>query len=234
MGVDSNRMKGYYQRQLSGPRLQRVYELSPPRILQYLEAETRHVADQVRGVSRVLELGCGYGRALREIAAHVGRAIGVDIARPNLELAARYLRGAPNCTVLKMDAVRMGFRDGAFDAVICLQNGISAFAVDRRRLLAEAARVTRTGGSILFSTYSPMIWSDRLGWFRAQAREGLVGPLDESHSVNGTIVCHDGFRSTTVTAEEFRELFASEGLSAEIQEVDDSSLFAEATKSPRT
>lgn len=227
-------MRGYYQHRLSGARLRQVYELASPRIRQYLEAETRHVVDRVRGANLVLELGCGYGRALREIAASVGWAIGNDTSQPNLDLALSHLQRARNCSVVRMNAVHMGFRDGAFDAVICIQNGISAFGEDRQRLVAEAARVTRIGGTILFSTYSPEIWSERLEWFRTQARAGLLGALDESRSTGGTIVCTDGFRSTTLTAKEFGELFAAVGLVAEIREVDRSSIFSEATKGLRS
>ena len=52
-----------------------------------------------------------------------------------------------------MDAAALGFRDRVFDVVVCIQNGISAFKVDRRALIAEAIRVTRPGGSVLFSSY---------------------------------------------------------------------------------
>ncbi len=124
----------------------------------------------------------------------------------------------------------MAFRAGAFDAVLCVQNGISAFAVDRGRLVGEAVRVTRSGGSILFSSYSPRIWEDRLDWFRAQAREGLIGDIDEERTGDGTIVCTDGFQATTVGGEEFTRLFAQFGLRPTIREVDESSVFAIVSK----
>lgn len=226
-------MGGYYEERLFGSRLQRVYDLASPRIRQYLDAEARYVIDNVQGRSRVLELGCGYGRALKEIAPHVTRIVGNDISRRSLELAATYLRRFRNCDLLRMDASRLAFRDGTFDGVFCIQNGISAFGRDRHELVAESVRVAKEGGVVLFSSYSPRIWADRLDWFRAQSRAGLLGEIDESRTGNGTITCKDGFRARTISGDEFRTLFAELGLEATIREVDGSSVFARTVKKAR-
>ncbi|HYA70749.1 MAG TPA: class I SAM-dependent methyltransferase [Thermoplasmata archaeon] len=223
-------MGGYYRDHLLGSDLQRVYEIASPRIRQYLRAEIQHVVERVRGSGRVLELGCGYGRVLGEIAPHVGRAIGVDIARENLRAAQSHLRALPNCDLVLMDAVALGFPDAELDATICVQNGISAFRVDPLRLVAEAIRVTKEGGRILFSTYSSRIWADRLEWFRSQANAGLVGAIDESQTREGIIVCRDGLRLTTASPDVLRALFADLGQSARVYEIDDSSVFVEVTK----
>ena len=228
-------MGGYYRKHIVGADLQRVYELASPRIRRYLRAEILNVVDCVRGSDRVLELGCGYGRVLAEVAPHVGRAVGIDIARGNLRSAASYLRAWQNCDLALMNAVHLGFGDARFDATICVQNGICAFGVNPSRLVAEAIRVTREGGRILFSTYSPRIWPDRLEWFRSQARAGLIGALDDSLTKEGTIVCQDGLRLPTASAEELQALFGDQSLLPEIREVDGSSVFAEVMKreSPR-
>ena len=226
-------MGTYYRGHLFGKDLQRVYDLASARIAQYLHAELQTVVDQVHGSRRVLELGCGYGRVLKELSPHVGRAIGIDTAPASLRFASSYLRSERNCELLLMNAVEMGIGDEQFDATVCIQNGISAFGVDRSRLVSEAVRVTRVGGLVLFSTYAPEIWPDRLDWFRSQARAGLIGAIDESRTREGTIVCQDGLRLTTATREEFRDLFAGCGQSARIREIDRSSVFAEVTKTGR-
>ncbi len=218
-------MGGYYDERLSGERLRRCYEIAPPRIRQYLEAEIRFVADRIRGSGLVLELGCGYGRALRELAPAVRKLVGCDVSAASLRLARSLLRAHRNVVLVRTDAARPGFRNGAFDAVVCIQNGISAFGGDRRQLVSEAARVTRRGGQVLFSSYSPRIWEERLAWFRLQAGEGLLGPIDEAQTREGTIVCTDGFRATTVDGTDFTELCEGLGLRAELCEVDRSSLF---------
>lgn len=223
-------MGGYYEDRLSGERLRRCYEIAPPRIRRYLEAEIEFAVEQVRGLKRVLELGCGYGRILREIAPGVSTAVGCDTSRRSLEFGRTDMGPRGNVALLRTDAARLALASGTFDAVLCLQNGISAFGVDRRRLVAEAVRVTKASGLLLFSSYSPRIWEARLEWFRLQARAGLLGEIDEDRTGHGTIVCKDGFRATTVDGEEFTSLFEGVGLHPELREVDGSSLFCVVTK----
>ncbi len=215
----------YYEDKLSANRLRRCYEIAPPRIRRYLEAEVAFVAEAVRGLKRILELGCGYGRALRDIAPVVSRAVGCDTSWASLRLARTFLARQGNTALVRTDAARSSFASGTFDAVVCIQNGISAFGVDRRRLVSEAMRVARPRGRLLFSSYSPRIWKERLEWFRLQAQEGLLGPIDERETRDGTIVCTDGFRATTVGGDEFTALFEGLRLRPELREVDGSSLF---------
>jgi 2-polyprenyl-6-hydroxyphenyl methylase/3-demethylubiquinone-9 3-methyltransferase len=124
-----------------------------------------------------------------------------------------------------MDAVGMDFADGAFDVVVCIQNGICAFGVDRRALLREALRVTRAGGTVLLSSYAPSFWDDRLDWFRRQADAGLIGPIDEQATGDGVIVCADGLRLGAVGRDGFAQLLDDCGVEGRIVEVDGSSLF---------
>ena len=142
--------------------------------------------------------------------------------------AARQL-AAPGsrCEFHCMDALDLRFEDASFDVVACVQNGICAFRADERSLLAEALRVTRPGGRVLFSSYSETFWPERLAWFEAQAAEGLLGPIDCAACRDGVIVCEDGFRSGTFSPEAFRALCAGLGVSPAICEVDHSSVFCE-------
>jgi 2-polyprenyl-6-hydroxyphenyl methylase/3-demethylubiquinone-9 3-methyltransferase len=126
-----------------------------------------------------------------------------------------------------MDALDLSFEPSEFDRVVCVQNGICAFGVDRYRLLREALRVARPGGSLLFSSYAERFWSDRLQWFEAQAAAGLVGEIDHDRTRKGEIVCKDGFRAGRVSAEEFRSLAARLDAEPVVTEVDGSSLFCE-------
>ncbi len=223
-------MKGYYVTRLSGERLQRCYDLASPRIREYLQGEVRFVAEHVRGLHCVLELGCGYGRVMRPLSAVVGAIVGCDTSRESLSFGRSFLEGPRNCALVLADATQLPFPAGRFDATLCVQNGISAFGADPEELVAEAARVTRAGGVLLFSSYSNRLWEDRVAWFREQAREGLIGPIDESRTRDGTIVCTDGFRATTFGPEAFLSLFRGLGLEPSIREVEESSTFCVALK----
>ena len=222
-------MSEYYRDKLSVGRLDRVYAIAPPRIIQYLDAEIDHVLASVRPDDAVLELGCGCGRVLGPLARKARIVCGIDTSFESLAYGSAALERFGNCALAQMDAGRLGFRDGAFDRVVCIQNGISAFHVDARALVRESLRVTRPGGIALFSSYSEAFWKHRLEWFVLQAEAGLVGEIDWERTCEGTIVCTDGFTATTMGARRFAALVEELGASARIVEIDSSSVFCEIT-----
>lgn len=202
-----------------------MYEIAPPRVRRYLEAEIEFALGRVRPGGAVLELGCGYGRVLLPLAAKAGLAVGIDTAEESLALGRRLAVGGPACDFLLMDAAALGFRHRTFDLVVCVQNGMCAFGADRDLLVREAARVTRPGGAALFSTYASSFWPHRLAWFEAQAAAGLLGPIDHERTRDGVIACTDGFRAGALSPEELGALCASAGAPCRIVEVDGSSVF---------
>ena len=220
-------MPSYYAEKLAAERLQQVYELAPASVRRYLAAEIAHLQARLPSGGRVLELGCGYGRMLKELAPWADFLTGIDISRASLRMARDYLAGCPDVALAQMDAVCLGFAPGTFDIVCCLQNGISAFQVDQRALLAEAVRVTRPGGRVFFSSYADAFWEHRLAWFRLQADQGLLGEIDEEATGGGVIACKDGFRATTVTPDRFLSLARGLGKSAAVDIVAESSVFCE-------
>jgi SAM-dependent methyltransferase len=228
-------MTAYYAQRLSAERLARCYALAAPRMQRYLEQELMHLVDRIRPGDRVLELGCGYGRVTLRLAEAGADVVGIDLAEDSLALARRDAAAAgvgPRCAYLQMDATELRFDEASFDIVACVQNGIAAFRVDPQRLVAQAWRVLRPGGRLLLSTYTEAIWPERLAWFRAQADNGLVGPLDEDASRDGLIVCRDGFRSGRADVALFESLASPLGVEPMIEEVDASSLWCELRKPP--
>jgi 2-polyprenyl-6-hydroxyphenyl methylase/3-demethylubiquinone-9 3-methyltransferase len=225
-------MSGYYDERLAAERLRQCYEIAPPRVRQYLEAEVRHVLTRVHPGDRVLELGCGYGRVMKRLTGAAGLVVGIDTSAASIAMAQRSLRARSLCRLAVMDAAALGFREASFDVVVCIQNGISAFLVDRRVLAQEALRVTRPGGRVLFSSYAAQFWEARLEWFALQAAHGLLGEIDRERTGDGVIVCRDGFRATTVEPEEFAALATDLGVRALIEQVDGSSVFCELTAAP--
>ena len=215
---------GYYDAKLAGERLQRVYDIASPRIVQYFEAEIAHLLKHIKPADDVLELGCGYGRVTFRLAPAAKRTVGIDAASENIDHARR-LDTENACEFMLMDALDLTFADESFDVVVCIQNGICAFNVDKQALVAEALRVTRKGGTVLFSSYADQFWPERLSWFEAQSAEGLVGPIDYDACGEGFIVCTDGFRSGRMSPEDFRKLCSDLGLSHKILEIDESAVF---------
>ena len=214
----------YYQEKLHAHRLQRVYEIACPRVRQYLEAEINHLAKFVHPGDKILEVGCGYGRALAPLSEIAGQGWGVDNANDTLMLAKTRF---PFLHLSLMDAADLEFPDRYFDLVFAIQNFVSICKVPPERLVQECLRVTRFGGRVLLSSYAAQFWPHRLKWFRRQADEGLLGHIDESATGNGVIVCTDGFKATTVNPDEFIALTRKMGVHADVYTIDDSSVFCE-------
>src|SRR4051812_37098954 len=86
---------------------------------------------------RMLDLGCGTGRAL----ALVESAVGADAS---LEMLKEGLRGRAACAL----AGSLPFRDGSFDAVLCT-NSFHHYP-EPLNALREVRRVVAPGGRALF------------------------------------------------------------------------------------
>ncbi|MCP4570043.1 MAG: class I SAM-dependent methyltransferase, partial [FCB group bacterium] len=167
-------MQNYYSAKLSAQKLKKCYDIASPRIIRYLESEVEFVAEHIKPNGSVLELGCGYGRVIESLASKASSIAGIDTSLPSLQMAADLIDSQINRAFFQMDAASLGFSDDAFDLVVCIQNGLSAFKVDRRKLIEEALRVTRPGGMALFSSYAEKFWPERLRWFELQAEHGLL------------------------------------------------------------
>ncbi len=97
-----------------------------------------------RGADRVLELGVGTGRLLRQIRART--RVGVDVA-PAMLAHAR----AHGLLVALADGERLPFAAASFDAVVA-GKGVLRY-LDPDRALGEAARVLRPGGALAVHLY---------------------------------------------------------------------------------
>ena len=215
---------GYYKEQLAAERLQQCYRLAPGRVRQYLRAEVDFATTQLGPDCVVLDLGCGYGRTLADF-----RGALTSRRRCRQLLCQR----ASWATTPRFDTKvrpRLWRRRAARFRLRHLRPGrlhpkLSAFGLDRRRLVKETLRLLGHGGLALFSTYTDEFWDDRLDWFERQSAAGLIGPIDRRRTHDGIIVCTDGFRAATVREGEFAALVADLEVQLECVEVDHSSVF---------
>ncbi|MEU6894096.1 methyltransferase domain-containing protein [Streptomyces sp. NPDC046557] len=102
----------------------------------------------LRTGDRVLDAGCGTGRALPALRAAVGPSgtvIGADLT-PQMLAAARDAGRAGEAALLLADVTRLPLRDGVLDAVFAA--GLIAHLPDPESNLRELARVVRSGGRL--------------------------------------------------------------------------------------
>jgi SAM-dependent methyltransferase len=100
--------------------------------------------------TRLLDVGCGSGLALR-LAADRGAVVsGLDASAALLEYARRRVPAAP---LVQGDLEELPFADASFDVV----TGFNSFqyAADPVAALAEAVRVLAPGGRVLYLNWAP-------------------------------------------------------------------------------
>lgn len=217
-------MYNYYEQSLNSTKLFKVYDTKYPRIKRYLDEEIKFVSENLQGNEKVLEVGTGYGRIIKELAPFASKLVGIDISKDSVELGRNYIKGSPKCSIEVMDVHNLKFGE-EFDVVICLQNGLSAMKGYPMDLIRQCMKVLVPGGKAYFSTYSPKFWNHRIAWFYEQANKGLLGEIDLEKTRDGMIVCKDGFVANTFSEDELKKFGEEFSSDYSIEEVDESSLF---------
>jgi ubiquinone/menaquinone biosynthesis C-methylase UbiE len=109
----------------------------------------------LRGVRAALDVGCGTGFPLLEIAERLGSTAdvhGVDVWAAGLQRAREKARAraTPNVTLHECSAAAMPFADQSFDLIVS-NLGVNNFD-DRDAAIGECRRVARSGASLALTT----------------------------------------------------------------------------------
>jgi SAM-dependent methyltransferase len=113
------------------------------------------VLGDVRGLD-VIELGCGTAYFSAWLARLGARPVGLDVTHAQLETALRcQQRFGLRFPLVEADAEDVPLRDASFDLVLS-EYGASVWC-DPERWVAEAARLLRPGGRLVFLTNSVLV-----------------------------------------------------------------------------
>jgi SAM-dependent methyltransferase len=112
--------------------------------------------------TRLLDVGCGSGLALRLAADRGATVSGLDASSALLEHARRRVPGAP---LLQGELEELPFADDSFDVV----TGFNSFQYAARpaAALGEAARVLAPGGCVLYLNWAPPERCEAAGYLAA-------------------------------------------------------------------
>ncbi|MGW5652211.1 class I SAM-dependent methyltransferase [Streptomyces humi] len=154
----------------------------------------------LREGDRVLDAGCGTGRALPPLRAAVGPSgtvLGVDLTPAMLEAAVRAGRGRDG-RLLLADVAALPVRSGSLDAVFAA--GLIAHLPSPAENLRELARVVRPGG--VLALFHP------IGRAALAARHGRrITPDDlRAEGSLGPLLAGAGWRMTSYVDEDARFL----------------------------
>ncbi|MFG2882767.1 class I SAM-dependent methyltransferase [Streptomyces sp. NPDC048297] len=154
----------------------------------------------LRAGDRVLDAGCGTGRALPPLRAAVGPSgvvLGADLTPAMLQAAVRAGRGRDGLLLLA-DVAALPLRSGSLDAVFAA--GLIAHLPRPVENLRELARVVRPGGTL--ALFHP------IGRAALAARQGRqITPDDLRAEANlGPLLARSGWRMTSYVDEDSRFL----------------------------
>lgn len=111
-----------------------------------------------------LDIGCGPGYMLRDLALAVGTrgsAVGIDISDSMLAMSRQRCADLENVRLEKAKAGKLPFENEALDLVCALQ--VYAYVKELDEALAELKRVLKPGGRvvILDTDFSGVVWESR-------------------------------------------------------------------------
>jgi ubiquinone/menaquinone biosynthesis C-methylase UbiE len=125
----------------------RSYEEDPTsRWLATLQQAALNTLDPSAG-DHILDVGCGTGAAVRNVAPLVERAVGVDLSPAMVARARELAADLRNVEFREADSEDLPFDDGDFTAVLCTTS--FHHYPDPPRAAGEMARVLAPGGRVV-------------------------------------------------------------------------------------
>jgi ubiquinone/menaquinone biosynthesis C-methylase UbiE len=140
---------------------------------QWLDERSVALVQELAQGGRTLEVGCGTGLILKEVANFAQEAVGLDLSHGMLSGAAR--RGL---RVLEASATNIPFADNSFDLTYSFK--VLAHVPDISKAVLEMARVTRPGGWLVMEFYNSQSLRHLIRRLRPAGVIGVGNDTDET------------------------------------------------------
>lgn len=191
-------------------------------IKEYFQKEINYLKANIKPHSRILDVGCGFGRHMKLLAPSAKEVIGIDNNEDMIKRAEQYLAGVNNTRLFVQDAEKLEFADGSFDYVICMSNTFGNFCGGKLSALGEMKRVCKKEGKVVVSVYSEDAFEFRK---RDYVRIGM--PITKA--IDGRFYVKEKLISEQFTKLQLERLFSSAGLKSRITKLTPISYLCEAT-----
>ena len=121
---------------------------NPPLVARY-----QIVVDSFRELGKrgkVLDVGCGDGYLMAQLAPHAERVVGVEFEAKAVGFAREKLQSFSNCEVVQDSCYKLPFPDGSFDCAT--STDVIEHLNEPKLHLSEIRRVLKPGGLLILTT----------------------------------------------------------------------------------
>lgn len=190
------------------PKLISVY----PEFKEWMKKDVLEIKKFLKKEFVVLDVGCGWGREIKELAPFCKRIVGVDDDPKEVETAKSYLKDIPNIVLLIRNAQKIDFPDESFDIIISLGNTLGNLRESKEIVLREMKRLVDKDGKILISVYLKGNTFER-----AEAYKKIGLKIREIK--DGKIIFEGGEASEEFSKNELKKLFEKVGLKVKFKDI---------------
>lgn len=176
-----------------------------PEFEEWMRREILEVKKFLKKNSLVLDMGCGWGREMKELAPFCRKIAGIDNSPREIEDAKSYLKGIRNMELFVEDARKTHFPNESFDFIIALGNTFGNLGREKDSILSEMKRLVKKGGKILISVYSK-------GSSYRRAENYRRAGMNVKRVGKGKIIFGGGLVSEEFSKEELKSIFEKFGL----------------------
>ena len=170
---------------------------------QVIPPVTRLLRETAKRDARLLDIGCGTGRLLQQLAiTQPGlRLFGVDMSPPYVQAARELLADVPEVSLAAENAESLPYRDACFDAITCVFLFHEVPRATRRRIVSEMRRVIMPGGLLVVEDSAQLVESSEIAPTLANFAREFHEPFYEDYLRDdiAALLAEGGFRVESVT-----------------------------------
>ena len=159
-------VKEYYEKEASVYNEEFYLKREEYPTLRYRHNYILHMISEISlpDTAKILDVGCGPGEMIKDLAKHNWKIYGVDIAKEMVEIASERINpellNKGQVVIGEGDIENLQFEDDLFDVIIC--SGVIEYLKDDILWLKEISRVLKTNGYLIINItnkYSVRKWT---------------------------------------------------------------------------
>jgi len=205
------------------PYLKKWLKRGTPLLQDWLKKENNYLKKCIKGNPVILDVGCGFGRNIKELINNDRKLVGIDYDKSVLKVAKKELALYKNVILFLEKAEKLHFKNNTFDYIICMGNTFGDMTSTKTKVLNEMKRVAKKGGKIIISVFSEDALKERV--------ENLKRAGFKIIKIkNSDIFTKEGLITEQFSKENLKNIFKKAKLSVKITELNPISYICEAVK----